>query len=281
LSTRRPWSFRSVALNRSALDLAELIQSLNDRSREVKIRAIRRIARMGQRAEPAVAALARALADGEVRLEAVSALKQLGSVAAPAVPKLVGLLNSGGAKRRGHVIYTLGAIGAEAVVAVPALQAVLEDGDWSIRAIGAYALGQIGSASAPAIPRLKQLVQSDTADEVVAMAALALAQISPKDYTARSITDAGKAFNDLCRIATEVVSDKVIREAQKSAAFAKRVARQTWPAMVVDVTRAAGMLDPQDKYSLYQVAAEREGIQGWSCAALATLIRRGSGAPHS
>ena len=111
---------------------------------------------IGDAAEPAVAALGRALEREDTNDVVTRALARIGPAASAAVPDLVRELRSEHEANRWHAARTLGRIGAGAAPAVAALVESLADSSGTVRMHAARALGRIGSAAKPAAAALQR-----------------------------------------------------------------------------------------------------------------------------
>ena len=117
-------------------------------------------------------------ADKDVRIQALDGLAGLGAGAASAVPSLVAALGDSDEEIVWHAARALGSVGEGAAVAVPKLAALLADDRPKIRAYAAYALGRIGKPASATVDRLIELAFDE--DAVVRRSALrALRQIDP------------------------------------------------------------------------------------------------------
>ncbi|MFM9057955.1 MAG: HEAT repeat domain-containing protein [Planctomycetaceae bacterium] len=130
----------------------------------VRREAAERLARLGESAAPAAAALVRACgdADEQVREQAVAALEDLG----PPPPAATGQLGDLVAHRDPLVAYwattLLGRAGEDAATAVPVLVGCLESTvDLAVRQRAAWALGKIGPAAAAARDALARAASAE------------------------------------------------------------------------------------------------------------------------
>jgi HEAT repeat protein len=115
--------------------------------------AAERLARMGEDAAPAAAALVLACgdADEQVREQAVAALEDLGPPRADAIGQLIGLVPHADPLVAYWATTLLGRAEEDAASAVPALTGCLASrADLSVRQRAAWALGKIGPAAASA-----------------------------------------------------------------------------------------------------------------------------------
>jgi HEAT repeat protein len=152
--------------------VAELLQQLLDKNRQVREAAARALGEMdGRRTVPH---LIQALSDkyAKVREAAASALGRIGDERA--APHLVQALGDPNVQVRSEAVKALGQIGP---AAVPHVVQALDDERWQVRERAASALGRIGDPSA-----LPQLVQTlnDRKDTVRTAAASALGQLGDK-----------------------------------------------------------------------------------------------------
>jgi hypothetical protein len=90
---------------------------------------------------------------------AASALARIGERARPAVPMLIDLLNSGNQAKREAAALALGGIGPAGSAATASLIQALDDEGVRFRA--AIALGRIGPAAEAAVPALTGVVSGD------------------------------------------------------------------------------------------------------------------------
>ena len=141
--------------------LRELLDDLRSSDREVRVQACNDLEKLGPKALPALAALAKALGDPYlwVRSSAARALGAIGPAAATAVPELVKALRDPDEHVRLWAVYSLGRIGPKAKSAVPALLEKLnDDGDRGDRtdllAWTANTLGEIGAEPEIVVPAL-------------------------------------------------------------------------------------------------------------------------------
>src|SRR6266446_4412893 len=102
-----------------------LITQLKSRDAQVRLEAVKALARKRDDAKAAVPALADALLDREelIRVEAALALANFGPAARPAIPALIRALRG----KNVFAVYALKRIGPDAREAVPALIEALRD----------------------------------------------------------------------------------------------------------------------------------------------------------
>lgn len=134
-------------------DAEELAERLGSSSKETRRQAAFELARLGEKARPALGALVKALGDRDqqVLFQVAQALAGIGPPAAPAVPGLVRNLKSGDRQVSYRSAYALGRIGAPAA---PALIELLGSSSSRARAAAALALSWVQPASAEAVERL-------------------------------------------------------------------------------------------------------------------------------
>ena len=177
----------------------------NDRSRQVRARAVRSLAKLGPAAIPIILST---LSNGEERVRAIAShilreiaarteegatrlanglaaadpstrktiawsLWELGDRAGPATHQLVGALADEQEEVRYYCIRALGKIGSNAL---PSLLVALTDDNLRVRSGAALALGRMGTTARSAAPQLRALL-SDSAVEVRDAARRALSQI--------------------------------------------------------------------------------------------------------
>ncbi len=140
-----------------ARSVEDLIQDLGHFDARARESAARTLGKLGDRARPAVDALASALADEDhgVRHEAARALRVLAPEIGPAIPALVRALDDRFSDVQIEAAYALGAIGPGARDAVPALIRAL--GDRHARMAAAWALGNVGPGARDALVPLERL----------------------------------------------------------------------------------------------------------------------------
>lgn len=158
---------------------SDFIKMLGDADPETGRAAGAALIRLGGLAVPA---LVEKLADPAFRSSVTEILSVIGPAAKPAVAALVKALDDGDPQSRGDAAVALAAIGADAVEAAPSLLKILADeaGDDGLRYAAAYALGRIGPGAAAAEPVLRRLAESK--DELMATVAVwATLKIKPDD----------------------------------------------------------------------------------------------------
>ena len=137
-------------------DVPALVGAVASRDRYVAAFAAWSLGNLGAAAEPAVDALARALAREDTDIVVASALARIGPAAHAAVPELVRALGSDDDALRWRAARTLGRIGPAAEAAVAPLVATLADPNGVVRAHAARALGRIGAGAKPAAAALQR-----------------------------------------------------------------------------------------------------------------------------
>jgi HEAT repeat protein/lysophospholipase L1-like esterase len=137
-------------------DVSALVGAVASRDRYVAAFAAWSLGNLGAAAEPAVDALARALAREDTDIVVASALARIGPAAHAAVPELVRALGSDDDALRWRAARTLGRIGPAAEAAVAPLVATLADPNGVVRAHAARALGRIGAGAKPAAAALQR-----------------------------------------------------------------------------------------------------------------------------
>jgi HEAT repeat protein len=148
---------------------------------ESAARAAAALALLGREAEPAVAALMKALQSGResVVVQAAATLSSIGPAAEPAVPQLTKILSGKSRAIRIAALNALGEIGPGSAAAVGDIAVALADRDENIRRESAQALGKIGPESRPAIPALMAAL-GDDCETVKGLAVWALGRIGGK-----------------------------------------------------------------------------------------------------
>jgi HEAT repeat protein len=137
-------------------EIPSLVAALRSEDRFVAGFAAWNLGNLSAAAEPAVGALASALARDEINAVAAGALARIGPAAQAAVPELVRALESEDHARRWRAARTLGRIGPAAEPATAALTKALADPSSVVRAHAARALGRIGPGAKPAAPALQR-----------------------------------------------------------------------------------------------------------------------------
>ncbi len=150
-------AFAQLPVKPLARSVEDLIQDLGHFDARARESAARTLGKLGDRARPAVDALASTLADEDhgVRHEAARALRALAPEIRSALPALVRALDDRFSDVQIEAAYALGAVGPNARDAVPALIRAL--GDRHARMAAAWALGNIGSAARDALVPLERL----------------------------------------------------------------------------------------------------------------------------
>jgi HEAT repeat protein len=154
-----------------------LLDHLNHKSPQVRLRAIVGLGKMGAAAKDAVPAIAKALSDPdkEMRNAAGKALARIGPTA---VPVFIQELKNPASRNDILSARNLALIGPDAADAVPALTECLKQKDNDLLATAAHALGEIGPPSWKAATSLTLLL-GDGNPEVQKQARAALAKIGP------------------------------------------------------------------------------------------------------
>ncbi len=137
-----------------------LTDALRDVSVQVRLMAAWKLGEMAPGAKGAVPTLAQSLGDAsvQVRQMAAWALSKFGPAAKDAVPQLTKALKDSGVVVRGNAAQALGAIGPAAKDAAVALAEAVWDGHTYVRASATQALRAIGPA---AIAELRQQTERD------------------------------------------------------------------------------------------------------------------------
>ena len=160
-------------------DVIDVVARLGAAQVDVRREAAAALARLGEGAAPAAAALVRACGDedGEVREQAVAALEDLGPPPADATGQLVDMATSEKPLVAYWAVTLLGRAGQGAAIAVPVLVRCLgSTTEMSVRQRSAWALGQIGPAAVAARDALGQAA-GDTDPRLARLAAEALEAI--------------------------------------------------------------------------------------------------------
>ena len=147
-----------------AASIAELIAALSSADAAARCEAAEGLARHGEEAGPAAAALARAAGDEDetVREAAVWALEELGPPPLDQLDQLAGLLSSAEADTAYWAATLLGRLEDHAAAAVPALsQALAPSVALPVRERAAWALGKIGPSAAAAREALTAAAGAD------------------------------------------------------------------------------------------------------------------------
>jgi len=163
----------------AATDAEGLAAQLASTELEPRRAAAERLARMGEEAAPAAAALVRACgdADDQVREQVVAALEDLGPPPTSAVATLVGLIDHANPLVAYWATTLLGRSGEDAASAAPALTKCLDSVvDLAVRQRAAWALGKIGPAAATARDALVR-ASGQTDERLARLASEALAAI--------------------------------------------------------------------------------------------------------
>ena len=155
-------AFPAAAQGKGA-DLDELGKRLASSSKETRRQAAFELARLGQKAAPALDALVQALGDRDqqVLFQVSQALAGIGPEAAPAVPGLIRNLRSGDRQVSYRSAYALGRIGAPAV---PQLIEALGSSSSRVRAAAARALSWVRPAPPEAVEKLIAAFTDDESD---------------------------------------------------------------------------------------------------------------------
>ncbi|MGH7193268.1 MAG: HEAT repeat domain-containing protein, partial [Candidatus Saccharimonadales bacterium] len=172
-----------------------LIQAIHDSDPSVIANAIDAMASLGPKIVPRVAS--NGLKSKDLRLYAVRILAKIGPDAKEAAPALAEALKGSDGDFRREAQFVLGTFGADAAPAVPELIRSLDSNDEQVRNSAIYALGKIGPAAKAALPALRGLRDSD--DAFVRFAATwALVKIDPKNpqLIAAAVTELQKGLSD-------------------------------------------------------------------------------------
>ncbi len=160
---------------------------IEDSSPQVRSAVASGLAQMGGKAEPAAAAICKALTDNssQVRYQVLQAIIHLGPACAASVDELIDMYNgpkdSYMSNNKDRIIQALSAIGPEAKKAVPLIAEGLKERN--TLANTARALAKFGPAAAPAVPELITALKSPYPHDRVE-AAKALGAIGPAAKTA-------------------------------------------------------------------------------------------------
>ena len=139
-----------VKAQTQASQVVDFVRQLQSQNVDVRLSAVKALARIGPEAKEAVPALIAALKDKDDGVRSFAA-EALGRIGKEAVPALIVALKDQNAGVRNSAVYTLGRIGPEAKEVVPALIAALKDKDDGVRSFAAEALGRIGKEAVPAL----------------------------------------------------------------------------------------------------------------------------------
>jgi lysophospholipase L1-like esterase len=137
-------------------DVPRLVDALGSADPFVAAFAAWTLGNLGEAAQEAVPALAKALSREEMNAVVGAALARIGPAASGAVGVLRDDLRSDNADRRWRAARTLGRIGPAAAPAVPLLTSALADPSNAVRQHAARALGRIGPAARPAAAALQR-----------------------------------------------------------------------------------------------------------------------------
>jgi HEAT repeat protein len=126
-----------------------LSKALGDGDAKVRMSALRGVARLGDKAAPALPALLAALDDGEpeIRIQALNNLRLLGSKAVLAVPGLIKALGDAEMAVRLEAIASLAALEDRAAPALPALRGMAGDPKFTVRIMASNAVNTIALAT--------------------------------------------------------------------------------------------------------------------------------------
>lgn len=186
------------------------------KNKELRLYAVRVLAKIGPDAKEAAPALAETLADaeGDYRREAQFVLGLFGPAAAPAVPELIKSLASDDDHIRNSAIYALGKIGPAAKDASAELRALLADDEEFVRFAATWALVRIDPKDtklvAAAVPALIKGL-SDERPVVRAESAATLGELGPAAKSAlpelkKAAGDAEQPVSDAAKQAIEKIS---------------------------------------------------------------------------
>lgn len=172
-----------------------LIQAIHDSDPSVIANAVDAMASLGPKIVPRVAN--NGLKNKDLRLYAVRILAKIGPDAKEAAPALAEALKGSEGDFRREAQFVLGAFGADAAPAVPELIKSLDSDDEQVRNGAIYALGKIGPAAKAALPSLRRLRESDEAFVRFA-ATWALVKIDPKNrqVIGAAVTELQKGLSD-------------------------------------------------------------------------------------
>ena len=140
-------------------NIQALIQQLSAQNSAQQAAAAQALARLGQDARPAAAALVAALrtADAPTREWCAAALEELGPPPATQISELVKLAGDKSPDVAYWAITLLGRAGKDAAPAVPTFISVLQSSPESaLRERAAWALGKLGRIAAPATSALRK-----------------------------------------------------------------------------------------------------------------------------
>jgi HEAT repeat protein len=157
------------------LAVPALLEQLDSRDHEARVRAVRAIGFLGHGGRTAVPRLIGLLSHRDMRLEAAKALGGIGAPARAATPMLVSALKNCDPAYRARAAETLGRIvwlkqmtgqGTQALAQslLAPLKAVLQDREPVVRAAAALALRDLGGTASSAIPELRRLLRDPDAD---------------------------------------------------------------------------------------------------------------------
>jgi len=170
---------------------------LEDASPTVRSAAAAGLAQMGGKAEPAAAALKKALTDNssQVRAQVLQTVINIGPAGSACIPELIDMYNAPNDMYRNftkdRVVQAFGAIGPGALMALPLIVSQLKEHTSCMNA--ANAISNIGQAASPAVPELIKVLDSPYSGDRDA-AARALGAIGPKAKS--SLTALRKASDD-------------------------------------------------------------------------------------
>jgi HEAT repeat protein len=169
---------------------------------------------------PAVDGLAAAVrsTDRELKVAAVRVLAKLGRIGAPATSLMIEVAMEGDRDLRVNAIVCLGALGHDAILAGPSLVRCMVDPSQRIRAAACAALGKLGPLSTLSVTALGKALHDD-ALAVRLQAAVALGQSAPPGAPALALLETAAKVE-----AYETVR-AAIKNARK--AIQRRVKRET------------------------------------------------------
>ncbi len=185
------WGLGAIRRQSAAANVAipALIETLTDRDRDVRMRAVLALKEMGADASNAVPAIKKVLADAGVgsrtnsffylRAAAASALGKIGPSTAGALPDLRAALKESNSYLRGQAAVAVWRVDADVDTALPVLLQVMpgtiEDSKWD----WIIALGEMGPRAKEAIPQLRNELKQDKQQWVLKYVTKALTSINP------------------------------------------------------------------------------------------------------
>lgn len=138
-----------------------LATQLDNASPDQRLAAAQTLARMGEEASPAAAALAKHAADPDLGEWCVGALEELGPPPAGLAAELGRLVASGQELTAYWSATLLGRLGPAAAGQLPQLlQAATQHADAPVRERAVWAIGKLGPAAVAAVSTLRKISQS-------------------------------------------------------------------------------------------------------------------------